>query len=211
MAREIMVCGLPTVEHVDHLCEACLAGKQRRSPFPQKSQFRAKDQLELVHADMCGPISPPTPGGKKYFMLLVDDASHYMWAVPLAMKDGAANAIKHFIAAAEREPSHTLHTFQMDRGGEFTSAALAGFFVDHGVQRHHTMPYSPQQNGVVKRRNQTMVGMSRSMLKARNMPNKFWGKAVVTAVYTLNRSFTRSMEGVTPFEAWHGHKPDVEH
>jgi hypothetical protein len=43
------------------------------------------------------------------------------------------------------------------------------------------------------------------------MPNKFWGEAMMTAVYVLNRSYTRSMDGVTPFEAWHGRKPDVSH
>jgi hypothetical protein len=64
---------------------------------------------------------------------------------------------------------------------------------------------------VVERRNQTVIGMVRSMLKAKNMPNKFWGEAVMTAIYVLNRSFTRSMDSMTPFEAWHGRKPDVQH
>jgi hypothetical protein len=64
MAREGMVHGLPTVEHVEQLCDACLVGKQRRAPFPQKAKYRATDALELVHADLCGPITPATPGGK---------------------------------------------------------------------------------------------------------------------------------------------------
>ncbi|WVZ58507.1 hypothetical protein U9M48_008778 [Paspalum notatum var. saurae] len=70
-------------------------------------------------------------------------------------------------------------------------------------------PYSPQQNGVVERRNQTMVGMARSMLKAKKMPSKFWGEAVSTAVFILSRAPTKSLKGMTPFEAWHGRKPDV--
>jgi hypothetical protein len=83
MARTGMVRGLPTLGHVDQLCEACLDDKQRRRLFPQAADYRATDVLELVHADLCGPISPSTPGGRKYFMLLVDDLSRFMWAVLL--------------------------------------------------------------------------------------------------------------------------------
>jgi transposase InsO family protein len=207
MARTGMVHGLPTIGHVEQLCEACLAGKQRRSAFPQAAKHRAPEVLDLVHADLCGPISPPTPGGKRHFLLLVDDASRFMWAVLLLSKDAAADAIKRFKAMAELESKRSLRTFRTDRGGEFTSTALGKFFQDHGVQRHLTAPYSPQQNGVVERRNQTVVGMARSMLKAKGMPNRFWGEAVLTAVYILNRSLTRALEGRTPFEAWYGRKP----
>jgi hypothetical protein len=113
-----MVRGLPAVAHADQLCEACLAGKQRRSPFPQITKFRATTSLELVHADLCGPISPPTPGGGRYFLLLVDDYSRYMWLKVLSSKDGVAEGIMRFTAAAERESGHPLRTFRTDRGGE---------------------------------------------------------------------------------------------
>src|SRR5664279_1160657 len=59
------------------------------------------------------------------------------------------------------------------------------------------------------RRNQTIVGMARILLKAKRVPDEFWGEAVSTAVFILNRSPTKSMDGKTPFEAWHGRKPDV--
>jgi hypothetical protein len=72
-------------------------------------------------------------------------------------------------------------------------------------------PYSPQQNGVVERRNQTVVGTARSMLKIANMLGRFWGEAVMTAMYVLNRSPTNSVEGKTMYEAWHGKKPAVHH
>ncbi|WVZ71727.1 hypothetical protein U9M48_020274 [Paspalum notatum var. saurae] len=80
-----------------------------------------------------------------------------------------------------------------------------------GVGRHLSAPYSPQQNGVVERKNQTVVGMARCMLKAKGMPAAFWGEAVTTAVYILNRASTKALDGQTPFEAWHGRKPDVSH
>jgi hypothetical protein len=64
---------------------------------------------------------------------------------------------------------------------------------------------------VVEHRNQTVVGMARSMMKAKNMLSHFWGEGVTTAVYLLNRAHTRSIDGMTPYEAWHGKKPSVEH
>jgi putative heme degradation protein len=59
--------------------------------------------LELVHGDICGPISPVTPSGNHYFLLLIDDNSRYMWVVLLPTKDGAVAAIKNVQAAAERQ------------------------------------------------------------------------------------------------------------
>lgn len=206
-----MVRGLPHVDHVEQLCDACHAGKERWAPFPQQAKFRAAEPLELVHADLCGPITPATLQGNCYFMLLVDDASRYMWITLMPTKDGAAQAIKHFKAGAEVQADRKLRTFRTDRGGEFNSNKLAHYFADHGVERHLTAPYSAQQNGVVERRNQTVVGTARSMMKAKGMPSFFRGEAVATAVYILNRSFTRAVDGKTPYEAWHGDKPSVEH
>jgi hypothetical protein len=73
------------------------------------------------------------------------------------------------------------------------------------------MSYSPQQNGVVERRNQTVVGMARTLLKQRGIPAVFWGEAVVTNVYILNRSPTKALNGRMSYEAWHGRKPAVSH
>jgi hypothetical protein len=71
--------------------------------------------------------------------------------------------------------------------------------------------YSPQQNGVVERRNQTVVGMARALLKQRGMPAIFWGEAVVTTVYILNRSPTKALNGMTLYEAWHERKSAASH
>jgi hypothetical protein len=76
------------------LCEACQARKQRRTLFPIKAEYRAKRRLELMHSDLCGPISSATPRGKKNFLLLVDDLSRYMWVATIPSKDRAAAAIK---------------------------------------------------------------------------------------------------------------------
>jgi hypothetical protein len=120
MAREKMVRGLPSIEQVDQLCDACLAGKQRRNSFPVAAQYRAERVLEIVHGDLCGPITPETPSGGKYFLLLVDDKSRFMWLKVLARKNQAAAAIKEFQERTEAESGKKLGMLSTDRGCEFT-------------------------------------------------------------------------------------------
>lgn len=207
MARGGLVRGLLHIKHVDELCEVCLAGKQRRLLFPEKAWYWAEKPLELVDGDLCGPITPATPGGRRYMLLLVDGRSRFIWVVLLASKDEVERAIIKFQAAAEVECSHKLRVQRTNRGGEFTLATFYEHSTEQGVQRHLTAPYSPQQNGVIERRNQTVLRMARSILKAEQVSSTFWGKAVLTAVFILNRYFTWSVNGMTRYEVCYGRKP----
>lgn len=209
LSRDDMVRGMPQLDHVDQLCDACLVGKQRRTPFPQEAKYRATGLLDLVHGDLCGPVTPATHGGRRYFLLLVDDLSRYLWLILLASKDEAAAAIKKFQAGVEVETGRKLRALRTDRGGEFTSVTFGDYCAEKGVQRQLTAPYSPQQNGVVERKNQSVMSMARCLLKAKAMPSTFWGEAVCTAVFILNRSPTKALQGKTPYEVWHGKKPAV--
>jgi hypothetical protein len=114
MGRDGMVRDLPSIEHV---CDACLVGKQRRAPFPQATKYRATKPLDLLHGDLCGPISPVTPGGKRYIMLIVDDMSRYMWAVLLTNKSDAENAFRKLRASIENKARRKIKAFRTDRGG----------------------------------------------------------------------------------------------
>jgi hypothetical protein len=192
-----MVRGLPAISEANRLCDGCIISMQRRVPFPSKSNFHANEALELD--DLCGPIKPTTPGGKTMFLLMVDDMCRYMWLIVLSTKSDAARMIKQVQVQAEVECGKKLKVQRTDRGGEFTSSRFINYCNDTGVLRHLTVPYSPQQNGVVEHRNQTVIGAARSMLKAANMPRRFWGEAVVMVVYLLNRSLTHNVDGKTPY------------
>ena len=89
-----MVRGLPTIDHAGQLCDSCLARKQRRTSFPQQAKKHATGLRDLVHGDLCCPITQETLGGRRYFLLLVDDLSRHMWLTLLTTKDQAATAIK---------------------------------------------------------------------------------------------------------------------
>ena len=134
-----------------------------------------------------------------------------MWLELLASKDEALKFFKKIQVTAEVESGHRLKAFRTDRGGEFNSGAFQAYCIDRGIRRNTTTAYTPQQNGVVEWRNQSVVEMARCLLKSMAVPGKFWGEAVRTAVYLLNRSPTKSLKGQTPFEAWYGRKPSVRH
>lgn len=210
MSKNQMAYGFPSIDQPRELCSGCLMAKQSRKPFPTQSKFTSEHVLQLVHGDLCGPISPPTPAGNQYFMLLVDDYSRMMWVYMLKSKNEALNCFKKFKLLVENASKKRIQVFRTDRGGEFCSNAFESCCEQAGILRHYTAPYTPQQNGVVERRNRTVMAMTRSLLKERGVPAKFWGEAVRHSVYLLNKLPTRALSDITPYQAWFGQKPSVE-
>jgi transposase InsO family protein len=105
---------------------------------------RLSERLELVHEDLCGPVTPATPGGRRYFLLLIDDLSRYMWVMILSSKGEVANAIRRVQVAAEAECGRKLRVLHTDNGDEFMAAEFTSYCADEGVQCHYSAPYSPQ-------------------------------------------------------------------
>lgn len=188
-----MVYGLPKLNSERRIFKSCLVGKQTRQAFPKASQFRATNVLELLHADLCGPITPATLARNKYIFVIIDDFTRYMWTILLKEKSEAFEKFKMFKALVEKELGKTIFTLRTDRGGEFTSRNFQEFCDKNGIKRHLTAPYTPQQNGVVERRNRTMMEMTRSILKAMQVPNYLWGEAIRHSTYLINRIPTKAL------------------
>ncbi|XP_013601583.1 PREDICTED: uncharacterized protein LOC106309046 [Brassica oleracea var. oleracea] len=134
----------------------------------------------------------------------------YMWLMLLKEKFEVFNRFKRFKESVEKQTGSTIKTFRTDRGGEFTSAEFNLFCEENGVKRHLTAPYTPQQNSVVERRNRTLMGMTRSMLKAMKMPNYLWSEAVRHSTYLINRVPTKALENQTPYECLTSKKPNIK-
>lgn len=151
MSEKEMARGLPKLVQPKGVCTGCLLSKQTRKPFPLKSEFTAEKKLDLVHADLWGPISPPTLAGNRYVFLLVNDYSRAMWVFMLKTKDQTMEAFRKFKALAEKEAKDTIKVLRTDRGGEYTSKEFVDFCANAGIKRHLTAPYTAQQNVVVER------------------------------------------------------------
>ena len=179
MIRGNLVKGLPQFRNPNEVCAHCISGKHSRASFLSPS-YRALSVLELLHMDICGPISPQTIGGKRYFLLIVDDYSRCMWVALLKEKSEALEQFKRFKLMVEAEKGVKMKSIRSDRGGEFTSDEFKELCDKSGIKKQLTAPYTPQQNGVVERKNRTVMGLVRSMLKEKELPLELWGEAVST-------------------------------
>ena len=211
LAKKGMVHGLPDMDYTKQFCEGCVIGKQARNSFPRKVEFRARRCLELIHTDICGPITPNSFGEKRYFITFIDDYTRKTWVYFLKEKSEAFEVFKKFKVMVEKMTGCYIKALRSDRGGEYMSTAFTRFCNEQGIKRFLTAPYSPQQNGVAERKNRTILDMVWPMLKCKNMPKEFWVEAVQCAVYVQNRCPHAKLEDQTPQEAWSGYKPTVSH
>ncbi|RVX01687.1 Retrovirus-related Pol polyprotein from transposon RE1 [Vitis vinifera] len=107
----------------------------------------------------------------------------------------------------ENQSEYRIKVIRSDNGTEYTSEKFNKFCEDAGIDHQLTAPYTPQQNGVVERKNRTIMEMTRCLLHEKELPKSFWAEAANTAVFLLNRLPTKALQKQTPFEAWFGYKP----
>ncbi|XP_049369600.1 uncharacterized protein LOC125834501 [Solanum verrucosum] len=130
-----------------HLSFGGLKILQQKNMVSGKS-WRAKDVLELVHSDLCGPINPTSNGGKRYLITFTDDFSRKTWVYFMEEKSEVFSTFKSFKVRVENEAGKTIKAFRTDRGGEYCSKEFEVLCTDHGIRRELTAAYTPQQNGV---------------------------------------------------------------
>jgi hypothetical protein len=111
----------------------------------------------------------------------------------------------------EKESGKQLKALRSDNGGEYISNEFKDFCSKEGIRRELIAPHKPHQNGVVERKNRTIVGAARAMLHDQGLPMHLWAKACNTAVYVQNWCPHRVLGMSTPKEAFTGKKPDVSH
>ena len=150
-------------------------------------------------------------GGAEYFLTLTDDHTRYSWVYMLKTKDQAFEYFQEWKALVEKQSKYKLKTLRTDNGGEYTSKRFEQYLKAEGIRHEKTIPKTPEQNGVSERLNRTLVEGARSMLLDAKLAKSYWAEAVNTAVYLKNRCPTKAVKGKTPYEAWYGKKPNIEH
>jgi transposase InsO family protein len=211
MASENMVDGLNIEKEVDQkfFCDGCAYGKAHRLSFPT-GRNRAGRIGELIHSDLCGPMSCTSPSGAKYFKAFKDDYSGYVTINFLKNKSEAQQCFKYFAGRVEVETGNRIDTIRSDNGGEFFTTDFETWLKEKGIRQESSAPYTPEQNGVAERLNRTIVESARSMLHSAQVASYLWAEAVNCAVYLQNRSASKSIKN-TPYEIWKGVKPNITH
>ena len=210
-SKELVV-GLPNVKFLcNKLCDACARGKHVRSSFKSKKLVSTTKPLELIHMDLCGPMRVQSRSGKLYVLVIVDDFSRFTWTIFLRSKDETFDEFICFAKKVQKTSGYQLVRLRSDHGTEFENNKFDEFCREHGMDHNFSAPRTPQQNGVVERKNRTLEDMARTMLIASGLPRNFWAEAVNTACYIINRVMIRPITNKTPYELFKGRKPNVSH
>ncbi|GJY89907.1 zinc finger, CCHC-type containing protein, partial [Tanacetum coccineum] len=156
--------------------------KITRLPFPTSK--RSSKIIELVHSNVCDLHATPTIGGKKYFATFIDDYSRYCYVYLLHSKDEVLEKFRIYKSEVELKCDTRIKCLRTDRGGEYYDPR---YFQSTGIVHQVTAPYTPQQNGIAERKNRTLMDMVNSMMSYSGLSSGYWGEALLTACYILNR------------------------
>ena len=207
-----LVVGLPSIKYDDgKVCDACAMGKQVRNSFKTKNYVSTSRPLEMLHVDLCGPMRTRSRGGKRYVLVIVDDYSRFTWTLFLSSKDETYELFITFLKRVEKRVGHSLMCLRSDHGTEFENSSFVDYCNAHGIVHNFSAPRTPQQNGVVERKNRILEDMTRTMLIASGLPRNFWAEALNTACYIINRCMIRPILNKTPYELFKGRKPNIMH
>nr|GEW88949.1 putative ribonuclease H-like domain-containing protein [Tanacetum cinerariifolium] len=205
-----LVRGLPTkVFENDHTCVACKKGKQHRASCKTKPVSSVDQPLYRLYMDLFRPTFVKSLNKKSYCLVVIDDYSRLTWVFFLATKDETSPILKTFITGLENQLSLTMKVIRSDNGTEFKNHDLTQFCRMKGIKRKFSAPRTPQQNGITKRKNRTLIEAARTMLADSLLPIPFWGEAVNTACYVQNSVLVTKPHNKTPYELLHGRTPSI--
>ena len=189
-----------------------MAGKQH-VVYGKRQIKRSTRVLGRIHSDTSG-ILPPGIAGSRYFILFIDDFTRYTWVYFLKTKSAneVCQVFRHFRAMVELQTRQRIGCFRCDNGkGEYDNAEFKGILATAAIEYEPAPPYCQNMNGVSERKMRTIGEMTRTLLAASGLHERFWEEAVATSVYTGNVCPTRSLSSVTPHQAWTNRKPEIGH
>jgi transposase InsO family protein len=195
----------------DRICSACQAGKQVGAPHPSKSIITTVKPFELLHMDLFGPVAYISIGGKKYGLVIVDDYSRFTWVFFLHDKSVVQDTFTKFAKRAQNEFETKIKKVRSDNGTEFKNTNIEEFLEEQGIGHEFSVPYTPQQNGIIERKNRTLIEAARTMLDEYKVSDQFWAEAINTACHAINRLYLHKILNKTAYELLLGKKPNVSY
>ncbi|GJR61738.1 retrovirus-related pol polyprotein from transposon TNT 1-94 [Tanacetum coccineum] len=187
--------------------------KQVRCSFKTKAVPCSQGRYICLHGLVWSNAELQAINGKIVYSGVCFDIgfSRYTWTLFLRSKDETPEVLKDFLTMIQRNLQAQVITVRTDRGTEFLNKTLHAYFKEEGIEHQTSTPRTPEQNGVVERRNRTLVEAARTMLSASKLPLSFWAEAVATACYTQNRSIIISTHGKTAYHIINDRKPSIKH
>ncbi|GKD16562.1 retrovirus-related pol polyprotein from transposon TNT 1-94, partial [Tanacetum coccineum] len=212
LSKKDIVIGLPKLKYVkDQLCSSCELSKEKKSKFKTKVVPSSKGRLNLLHMDLYGLMRVESINGKKYILVIIDDYSRYTWTLFLRSKDETPEVLKDFLKMIQPNLQAQVITIRTDKGIEFLNKTLHAYFKEEGIEHQTSTPRTPEQNGIVERRNRTLVEVVRTLLLASKLPLFFWAEVIAAACYIQNRSIIILTHEKTAYHIINDRKPSIKH
>jgi hypothetical protein len=189
-------------------CEPCLEGKQTRDIIHKVATMCAEHILGCVHTDVCSPLPIPSHHGYRYFIMFIDDSSHFTSVSPLHEKSEVGKLLKAFISWAELETGSKVKILCSDGGGKYIAGHIKDYLKQRRIKHKVTTPNTPQHNGVAECFNRTLLNRTQAMLADTKLPKSYWLEALNYATHLHNLSPSRSVSS-TPTLQYMGNIPDV--
>ncbi|MBW0529179.1 hypothetical protein O181_068894 [Austropuccinia psidii MF-1] len=178
-------------------CTTCDISKMTKTPFSGTFPITSR-KLEVLHIDLCGPISPKLISRKKYFLIIVNGFSHYVWIYFLKNKSESKDIIK-----IERQENLLVGSIVSNNGSKFKNNYLSSFLVQQGISHLTSAPYTPEQNPFAERGNQTTVNKARFILKDSCLDLSYWAEEANTSIYLETLTPHKALNFLSPFLKWH--------
>ena len=167
---------------------------------------RASKPFDLVHCDLwTSPVL--SISGFKYYLVILDDYSHFLWTFPLRLKSDTFSTLSNFFAYVSTQFGCPIKSIQCDNGREFDNSSSRAFFLAKGISLRMSCPYTSQQNGKAERILHTTNNVIRTLLFQASMPPSYWVDALATATYLINRLPTKTLGLPTPYFVLHATRP----
>ena len=151
-----------------------------------------------------------TRGGKRFYVIFVDDHSRFTKLYLLRTIDEALEMFINYKSEVENQKNKRIKRLRIDRGGEYESNHFKEFCEQNGIIHEVTPPYSLQSNGIVERKNRTLKEMMNAMLVSFRLSSNMWGKAILSACHIQNK-IPYKKTSKTPYDLWEGRKPNLEY
>ena len=196
-------------DHIGALgfCEDCIIEKSSRLRF-ETAAHTTKEKLGYIYSDLWGPAQVNLLGGCRYFLTFIDDFSRMVWVFALKSKYEVLEKFKNWKTFVENQTDLKVKALRTDNGLEYCNKLFEEFCKKNGIQRHKTVTYTSQQNGLAERMNMTLVEKVRCMLIYSKLPKTLWAEALNTSCYLVNMSPSTAIGCKTPMELWLGRLDD---
>jgi len=192
------------------ICDSCKHGKSMRKVIQKERQTPlARAFGDEVHTDMWGPSPTLSVGKRKYYITFTDDSTCYTRIDILFTKDEAFDKYKEYAVWAHTQHGVCIKCLRSDRSGEYTSGAFTWFLKEQGTERCLTTHDTPQHNGVVESLNRRLVERVCALLHQSRLPPMLWAEVLHFIVWVKNRTLTKALGNVTPFEKLTRRKPNI--